>query len=297
MATTTVRLDPARRNELRAFVESVENADGVTPLSENKVMRLDGGLDARELIVLENHEVLIGYGQAAWHRGADQESGHWALELVVAPEHRTGDVVGDLIESLACDVGHGDMILWSRADYVTEAATAGGWAGERVLWEMRRALPLVGAAAAVSGFRFTTFRMGVDGDAWLEANNVTFAGHPENGEMTRRDLEDRMGQPWFDPEGFFLAWEDDRLVGSCWTKIHAAGMGEIYIIGVIPGWEGRGLGRALVDLGLDYLSRSKHATEAMLYVEAANRRATRLYKTLGFEVTGTVVAYRYAPNA
>jgi mycothiol synthase len=105
-----------------------------------------------------------------------------------------------------------------------------------------------------------------------------------------------MAQSWFDAEGFFVAWEGNTLVGSCWTKLHDGGVGEIYIIGVLPGWEGRGLGRALVALGLGYLARSKDATEAMLYVESVNEAATKLYQSLGFEVTGTVAAYRSTPN-
>ena len=80
--------------------------------------------------------------------------------------------------------------------------------------------------------------MGVDESAWLSANNAAFAGHPENGRMTRRDLELRMAQGWFDPSGFFLAWANGELAGSCWTKIHDDGTGEIYIIGVVPAWRG-----------------------------------------------------------
>ena len=71
-----------------------------------------------------------------------------------------------------------------------------------------------------------------------------------------------------DPSGFLIAWDGDELVGSCWTKVHGGGVGEIYVIGVSPPHQGRGLGRALVLAGLDYLAAVKGCTEGMLYVDA-----------------------------
>ena len=61
----------------------------------------------------------------------------------------------------------------------------------------------------------------------------------------------RAGGPWFDPEGFLLAFDADGLAGFCWTKVHPAdpptepdALGEIYVIGADPGRQGIGLGRA-----------------------------------------------------
>ena len=94
-----------------------------------------------------------------------------------------------------------------------------------------------------------------------------------------------------------MAWDGLEVAGSCWTKLHENGIGEIYIIGVVPGYEGRGLGRGLLAHGLDYLHRVRHVATAMLYVEADNTRAVGLYTSLGFEVVNTVDAYRYAGSA
>ncbi len=296
MNITTVQLHPDLREELRKFIDGVERFDGSPPLSEYKVFRLDGTIGARERVSLTPDGEIVGYCQAAWHGGNDATTGHWALEVVVQPEVRDTRIAADLIESLRVEDTDADMMLWARYDYVAAAATATGWNQRRELWEMRRVLPIDADDEFALGFELATFRMGVDEAAWLEANNAAFAGHPENGHITRRDLEHRLSQPWFDQNGFFLAWKGDKLVGSCWTKIHDDGVGEIYIIGVVPGWEGSGLGRGLVARGLRYLGNERHLTKAMLFVEASNSRAAALYGELGFETVRVVRAYRYEPN-
>ncbi|MCP4306903.1 MAG: mycothiol synthase [bacterium] len=297
MEIETSRLHPDDRGEVQKLIKSVEQYDDAPPLSEDKTMRLDGGLEVRERVARTADGSLIGYGQAVWHRGEREGSGHWALEVVICPEARHTSAPALLIDMLRGDVGEGSPLLWARSQYVAAAAAQSGWIVERTLLEMRRALPIEETSDEFAGFELRTFRMGVDERAWLDANNAAFAGHPENGRMRRRDLESRMARSWFDPRGFFLAWENDRLAGSCWTKIHDDGLGEIYIIGVVPGWEGRGLGKGLVLHGLNYLGNTRHLARAMLFVESANDRALGLYRELGFEAERTVAAYRYAPNA
>lgn len=258
-------------------------------------MRLEGRLDTREHIVVDAAGTILGYGQAAWHRGdQDREEGHWAIEIALLPGRRDPELTAGLIDNLRRDVGSSAITLWARAEYVAIAATENGWVDARLLWEMRRRLPIADLAPPAPGVPIATFRMGADENAWLEANNAAFAGHPENGSMTRRDLERRMAQPWFDPEGFFIAWDGDQAVGSCWTKVHGQGLGEIYIIGVIPGWEGKGLGLSLVARGLDYLYQERNVTAAMLYVESTNERAAKLYEGMGFQVARSIRAFRYA---
>ncbi|MDJ0954202.1 MAG: mycothiol synthase [Acidimicrobiia bacterium] len=297
MTVTTSRLHPDLRGQLREFMRAVETSDGEPALSEYKAMRIEGGLDAREHVAHADNGSIVGYAQAAWHRGLGGDEGHWAVEVVVAPQHRGRGVAQQLVESLHREAGDAPMTLWARAGYVADAARKAGWHHQRELLEMRRSLPFDCPLASFTGLTLTTFRLGVDEGAWLKANNAAFAGHPENGSMTRRDLEHRIARKWFDVDGFFLAWDGDRLAGSCWTKIHEDGVGEIYIVGVVPGWEGRGLGRSLVCHGLTYLSDVRHVSRVKLYVQADNERAVALYSGMGFETTRVIEAFGPADGA
>jgi mycothiol synthase len=177
----------------------------------------------------------------------------------------------------------------------------------RVLLQMRRPLPVEAAPGELpAGVRIRTFRPGRDEPAFLTVNARAFATHPEQGRLDLAGLRDEMNQDWFDPAGFFLAVTDpgDRLLGFHWTKVHrldrsggpageSGPIGEIYVLGVDPDAGVRGLGTALTDAGLRYLAeRGLHTV--MLYVEADNDRALRLYERAGFTVHLTNVVYRPA---
>jgi mycothiol synthase len=71
-------------------------------------------------------------------------------------------------------------------------------------------------------------------------------------------------------------------------------LGEVYVVGVDPSAQGRGLGQLLTVVGVAALARRlADATDptVLLYVESDNTAAVHTYKTLGFTVYSVDTAY------
>ena len=110
----------------------------------------------------------------------------------------------------------------------------------------------------------------------------------------RHPARQREAEPWFDPDGFLLhddaAAASPASAGRRSTPTTDPPLGEIYVIAVDPDWHGTGLGRRLTLAGLDYLA-GKGLTIGMLYVDAANTPAVKLYVELGFAINHLDQAY------
>jgi len=135
-------------------------------------------------------------------------------------------------------------------------------------------------------YTIRTFDPVQDKERWLALNNEIFINHPDQGNWALADIENRMAEIWFDPEGFFLAVKEDEIVGFVWTKIHQAfvnqePVGELYVVGVAPGYAHQGIGRALSVTAINYLVE-KGLKRSMLYVDADNEKGLALYTSLGF---------------
>jgi mycothiol synthase len=299
------RLTEAEARDVLALVSAAAQEDGVGPLAEHSMLHVRYGGDsrARDLLVVSNGEV-AGYA----HLDPGDPAGGPSGELVIHPAHR-GQGLGLLLtRALAAEAGNRPVRLWAHGDLPAAArlAAAAGFERVRALWQMRRSLrPALDEPRVADGVTIRTFVIGRDEDAWTDLNARAFARHPEQGSWTREDLGLREREPWFDPDGFFLAERGAKLVGFHWTKIHSSGsgdaepgehepIGEVYVVGVDPGEQGTGLGRALTLIGLRYL-RGKGLPAVMLYVDESNTPAIRLYESLGFIHTNTDVMFANGP--
>ncbi|GAA1148933.1 hypothetical protein GCM10009672_21440 [Nesterenkonia lutea] len=210
------------------------------------------------------------------------------LELVVRPNCRQRGIGTALVRTLTSQVltsASGRMRrAWAHGEHDAAARLARryDWRPVRELWRMRlTTLDEAPSPELPASVTLRSFRPGVDDEAWLAANAAAFADHPEQGRLTLEDLHARMQEDWFDPAGFLLAYEGDQLLGFHWTKVQDPGLGEVYVVGVVPSAQGRGLGRSLTLAGIEHLHRAG-LDAIMLYVDADNTAAVELYKKLGF---------------
>jgi mycothiol synthase len=296
---TGAELTTAQAGEVLALIEAARLADGVAPLSEHGMLRLSYGSagGGRDFIVIAGGRI-AGYAYLDPPSGDQGGEGEVTGELVIHPDRRRHGLGRALTGELAVAADGRVLRLWAHGDLPAAAALArtAGFERFRALWQMRRSLsePL-DQPALPAGRALRTFVPGQDEDEWLTLNGRAFAKHPEQGGWTRHDLELRERESWFDPAGFFIAERDGHMTGFHWTKMHDPTLGEVYVVGVDPGEQGSGLGRALTLAGLRYL-RDRGAAQAMLYVDEDNVPAIRLYEGLGFTRTTVDAMYRRGPQ-
>ncbi|MGC8920106.1 mycothiol synthase [Streptomyces sp. PG2] len=289
---TLAVLSPDQAEAVSALLAEAARNDGQQAVSEQGRLQLRGG--AREGVrhlLLSAGDTLVGYAQLEDTDPVEAP----AAELVVHPAHR-GQGHGRALGSALLAATGKRLRVWAHGGHsaARHLAQVLGLTLFRELRQMRRPLTDFDAPEPKlpEGVRVRTFRPGQDDTAWLAANAEAFAHHPEQGSLTQRDLDDRMAEPWFDPEGFFLAERAGELLGFHWTKTHAEeGLGEVYVVGVRPSAQGGGLGRALTTIGLRHLAERGLPT-AMLYVDADNTAAVTVYERLGFTTHETDLMYR-----
>ena len=285
-------LSPDDQAAIRALVAAATAADGVAPVGDQVLRELP--LNRTRHLLAHDSGTLVGYLNLAPDMA----------ETVVAVEARRRGIGSDLIRT-GLATGGPSTRIWAHGNLDAARATAAalGLTAVRELWQMRRSLSALPALTDVPGVRLTTYP-GPEVDAeLLRVNNAAFHWHPEQGGWTQAEVDERRGESWFDPAGLFLAYDaadtaGERLLGFHWTKIHpGSGLGEVYVVGVGPDAQGRGLGALLTLAGLHYLAdRLGPDGTVLLYVEADNTAAVKTYRRLGFELYSADVAYAGPPT-
>lgn len=305
-------LGEAEIAEVSALVAAVTEADGTAPLSEHVLLHLRHGGDvgAEHLLTRDAGGELTGFA----HLDVTDPIAGGAGELAVHPARRRGGIGVHLVAALLDRfAGYGSpagvrLRFWAYGEHPGAVALADrlGFTRARVLWQMRRSLlaPLAAPELPV-GVALRPFEVGTDEAEFLRVNNAAFNWHPEQGDWDITQLKLREAEPWFDALGFLLAVDvEDRLLGFHWTKVHGGDdlhparpmphqhepIGEVYVLGVDPAARGRRLGAALTLAGLRYL-RDRGLRQVMLYVDADNDAAVRVYRDLGFTHWDTDVSY------
>ncbi|QBJ97276.1 mycothiol synthase [Rhodococcus sp. ABRD24] len=283
--------------EVRAVIERAAAQDGTAPISEQAVHALSAGGAARHLVYVSDGRT-VGYAQLEPGHGE-----HPAMaEVVVDPSARGAGIGGRLVTEVL-QVGGPGTRVWAHGNLPSAVSVAQrlGLTGVRELLQLRRPLatPELPDVVVPAGVTLRTYRGPEDDAELLRVNSAAFAWHPEQGAWTQREVDERRAEAWFDPAGLFLAYpaegDTDRLLGFHWTKVHAPqggapALGEVYVVGIDPDAQGRGLGRVLTLAGLHYL-RDRGLETVLLYVEGDNTAALHTYERLAFERFHIDVAY------
>jgi mycothiol synthase len=289
---------------VRKLVSAATDFDGVAPVGEQVVREL--GHDRTDHLLVTTSETdaadatIIGY----LNLSPPRDGGPGMAELVVHPRARRRGIGAAMGRAaLAKTAGHNQF--WAHGTLEPARATASSLSlvPVRELVQMRRSLRDVpDTVAPVPGVKVRTYAGAGDDNELLRVNNAAFVEHPEQGGWTEVELAERRGEPWFDPAGLFLAFADSaseqagKLLGFHWTKVHLdqPGLGEVYVLGVDPSAQRRGLGQLLTAIGIESLARrlaDSAEPTVMLYVESDNIAAVRTYELSGFTTHSVDTAY------
>jgi mycothiol synthase len=163
-----------------------------------------------------------------------------------------------------------------------------GYTVERYFWDMRlEADHPTEAATLPAGFTLRTFVPDQDEALFTHVRNVTFADHYGSVQRTVEEFSALTKQTWFHADGVFFAFDGDEIAGFCMTsrderewERRGEKVGHIGLLGVMPAYRGRSLGRALLLIGVNYLREFVPTVE--LGVEGKNDSALALYRSVGF---------------
>jgi mycothiol synthase len=275
----TALLAPDQQAAVQALVAAARDEDEIVPMSEQALLAARG----RSGRAVE-HILAYAGGDLAGYLQVDDGAGTGSAELVVAPAYRRHGIGSDLLRQLPVGTriwAHGDLEAAERF------AAANRLEVVRELWVLGRRFDEAGPLeepVLPDGLVARPFQPGRDEDEWLRVNAAAFAHHAEQGRMTRADLDARMAEDWFDPAGLILVVPETdpaTVAASHWTKRHSRSVGEVYVVAVDPAYQGKGLGRPVTLLGLEYL-RDPGVEDVILYVDGDNPAALKVYRGLGF---------------
>jgi mycothiol synthase len=289
-------LSGGEQQQVHEIVAAATESDGVPPVGEQVLRELSG--HRAEHLLIFGGGAPAGYLQLSGRR----DGAPGMAELVVHPRARRRGIGTAMARAALAKTG-AQTQFWAHHTLEPARRTAAklGLGAVRELLQMRRSLRDVPEPVLPPGVRIRTYAGSADDAELLRVNNAAFAWHPEQGGWTAAQLAERQREPWFDPAGLFLAFADpsgdpEVLLGFHWTKVHLdrPGLGEVYIVGVDPAAQGRGLGRALTSVGVAALARrlaDAADPTVLLYVESDNAAAINTYQRLGFAVSSVDTAY------
>jgi mycothiol synthase len=270
--------------EIRAVMEASMRTDDLPGLGpseiDRRVVRVPA--DPGQTLVAVDDGRIVGYCSATID------------DLTVHPDHRRRGHGRRLVEA-ACALlagrGQAELVIYvpSHLPASRAFAQALGFRYRSSLWQFEldpaADVPLPSFPSDVST---RTWHPDEDVEAWVGFVTAAFEGHPTPLHVSPEIVRQVNADPRFDPNQIVVverSGEPGVPIAFARAELLAEGddgpAGYVNLIGVLPAWRGRGLGRELLRWAIAYLRKRGPATIS-LAVEAANDRATELYRRHGF---------------
>lgn len=261
-------LTEALQHRIRELADIAEAADGVRALNDDAELNL--ARTAHHWVHAENTAVLA-YAQVDQHGNGT---------AVVHPERRCQGLGGTAVTGLSAVANVQGWWSFGTLPAAEALANRRGLEAQRQLLIMGRDVSLDDVTPASPPIRIAGFTP-ADTPELLQLNALAFAHHPEQGSLSSDDFAARRHSAWFDPNGLLIARRGGQMVGFHWTKRHGDGPGEVYVLATHPDTRGQGVGRELLQTGLNHLVENG-VSQVILYVEADAQAPIALYTSGGF---------------
>ncbi len=295
--STVDSLTRDQQEQVFKIVKYATQEDSVNPLNEHAELHLKHGGDKPISHILATKEgVVVGYGHLDQ---TDLVEGP-AAEIVVNPEFRNQGIAKLILKKIEELSKPKPVRLWAHGNVPAAKQFTKNLNYEpiREIIQLKFSLlNIISDFNFANKFKVSTYQDDEDNKTILQINKDAFSELPDQAAWNKQDLQLRLNEHWFDPEGLLILRKDDSPVAFCWTKIHTHDeaehqpLGEIYVLAVLPEFQNRGLGKQLMLWALQHL-RKKGLSEAILYVDAKNVKAMKIYQEIGFVHSGSDTLYK-----
>jgi mycothiol synthase len=219
-------------------------------------------------------------------------------EVAVLPAHRRRGVGRQLLDRVIMQVGELQAsvlhiqvpVLGRGGRFLLEDS---GFNAARRYWRLAATVDGFDAPPLPDGYSIRHFELDRDEQILTDLQNAAFTGSWGFAPNTLEEISARVRlRPW-ESDGILLLQSDQEVCGYNWTQRSVqsdVSTGYIGMTGVHPDYRGKGLGRAIVSAGIEYLE-SKGAKKVELEVDHSNKPARELYLSLGFDLLGENVWY------
>jgi mycothiol synthase len=261
----------------------------ISPLDLIESMGQPNHSSRSNLFVAEGAGEIVGYADVR----PELNIGRAILRWLVHPNHRKKRLVIKLINRAICrtrelDIKIIHVNILQNSLMAKQLLTQMGFTFIHRFLELRLDLsktpsPDIGQVSP----RCRSFQTGEE-ERLTQLQNRSFSGAWGYNANTVEEIIYRIGLPNCSPEDIIMAFDSDKPIGYCWTRINfqknkapSEGTGRIYMLGVDPDYRGKGLGKQLLLTGFSYL-KSKGLQVVELTADRENKVACALYKSMGF---------------